>query len=92
MSLSIAQLGQPVLWQSAAEVQLTDIAAPEFQQFLQAMRDTLREQKGAGLAAPQVFDSRRVFLAAILPPEVAETSGAPRPVKARGSEVTRSSP
>ena len=29
---------------------------------------TLVENKGAGLAAPQVFDRRRVFLAAILPP------------------------
>jgi peptide deformylase len=33
------------------------------------MMDTLQDQKGAGLAAPQVFESLRVFLAAIVPPE-----------------------
>lgn len=67
MQLPIAQLGQPVLRQVAAEVPVEEISTPEFQQFLGDMRDTLRAAEGAGLAAPQVFSSRRVFLAAILP-------------------------
>src|SRR5262249_53321781 len=69
MSLKVAQLGQPVLRQVAAEVPLEKIADPEFQRFLAEMAETLTEQKGVGLAAPQVFVSQRVFLAAILPPE-----------------------
>ena len=68
MSLKIAQLGQPVLWQVAAEVPRADIAGEDFQRFLEEMLETLREAEGAGLAAPQVYSSRRVFLAAILPP------------------------
>ncbi|MCS7044920.1 MAG: peptide deformylase [Gemmataceae bacterium] len=68
MPLRIAQLGQPVLRRVAREVSLTEIASAEFQSLLSAMRATLRHHHGAGLAAPQVFDSRRVFLAAILPP------------------------
>lgn len=68
MPLDIAQLGQPVLRQPTLAVTPEEIVAPAFQQFLRAMRETLLTAKGAGLAAPQVFDQRRVFLAAILPP------------------------
>ena len=68
MPLDIAQLGQPVLRQPTVPVPADEIASPEFQQFLRDMRDTLAIAKGAGLAAPQVFSNRRVFLAAILPP------------------------
>ena len=69
MPLDIAQLGQPVLRQIAAEIPVEQIAEPTFQQFLDAMFDTLAEAKGAGLAAPQVFAGLRVFLAAVLPAE-----------------------
>jgi peptide deformylase len=68
MPLTIAQLGQPVLRKVAAAVPADEIASPEFQQFLDAMHETLRAANGAGLAAPQVFAGHRVFLAAILPP------------------------
>jgi peptide deformylase len=67
MPLSIAQLGQPVLRQVAAEVTHATIGSDEFRHFIDEMRATLEEAKGAGLAAPQVFASLRVFLAAILP-------------------------
>jgi peptide deformylase len=67
MPLPIAQLGQPVLWRKAEPVPPETIPTPEFQQFLDAMRETMIEAGGVGLAAPQVFDGRRVFLAAILP-------------------------
>jgi len=69
MPLEIAQLGQPVLWQVAAEVPIAEIGSEEFQEFLQGMFETLIDAKGAGLAAPQVSVSKRVFLAAIIPPE-----------------------
>jgi peptide deformylase len=75
MTLSIAQLGQPVLRQPAHDMPLDEIGSLSFQQFLHDMGETLQAQKGAGLAAPQVFDNRRVFLAAILPP--AEPEGDP---------------
>jgi peptide deformylase len=75
MKLKIAQLGQPVLRKAAAEVSRDEIATPEFQQFLSDMRETVASEKGAGLAAPQVFASRRVFLALF---EVPEKEEAPR--------------
>jgi peptide deformylase len=67
MALAIAQLGQPVLREIAAEVPGDEIRGAQFQQLLREMAQTLEEQKGAGLAGPQVFAGRRVFLAAILP-------------------------
>ena len=67
MILRIAQLGQPVLRQVAKEVPPAEIANSEFQQFLADMRETLEAAGGVGLAGPQVFASRRVFLAKILP-------------------------
>jgi peptide deformylase len=70
MSLEIAQLGQPVLREVAGAISLADLANPELQTFIEDMRATLVEQKGVGLAAPQVFASIRLFLAAFeLPAE-----------------------
>ena len=68
MELKIAQLGQPVLWQAAALVPPAEILTAEFQQLLNDMHETLQANQGAGLAGPQVFVSRQVFLGAILPP------------------------
>jgi len=68
MVLTIAQLGQPVLRQVAQPIEAAEIGSAEFQQFLAEMHETLEAAGGAGLAAPQVFSSRRVFLARILPP------------------------
>ena len=67
--MRIAQLGQPVLRERAREVPINEILGESFGKFLADMRATLAESGGVGLAAPQVFDSRRVFLAAVLPPK-----------------------
>jgi peptide deformylase len=72
MTLKIAQLGHPVLRQVAKEVDPAEIHTPAFQQFIQDMMDTLQAAGGAGLAGPQVFSSRRIFLAGVLPPPVEE--------------------
>jgi peptide deformylase len=67
MTLAIAQLGQPVLRKVAEEIPAAEIGSPEFQRFIDDMQATVQENKGAGLAGPQVFASRRVFLAKVLP-------------------------
>jgi peptide deformylase len=69
MILKIAQLGQVVLRQVATAVSPEELTSPEFQRFLEDMQETLRSEKGAGLAGPQVFTGKRVFLAAVLPPQ-----------------------
>jgi peptide deformylase len=69
MLLKIAQLGQPILREVAQEVTGAELQDPAFQQFLADLHETLENARGVGLAGPQVFSSRRVFLAKILPPE-----------------------
>ncbi|MBY0589594.1 peptide deformylase [bacterium] len=67
MALAIAQLGQPVLREVARPVSPEMILDPQFQTFLDDMLETMKSSKGVGLAAPQVFASRRVFVASIMP-------------------------
>ena len=67
MNLEIAQLGQPILREVAEEVPVEEIGTPEFQAFLADMIETMTENNGAGLAAPQVFVGKRVFVAGIHP-------------------------
>ncbi len=78
MKLTIAQLGQPVLWEPAVALSAEEIGDAAFQQLLSDMRETLLEEHGAGLAAPQVFVSSRVFLAGVLDPKV---EGEPRGIE-----------
>jgi peptide deformylase len=68
MILKIAQLGQPILRECAVEIAEEEIHTPEFRALLQNMRETLDSQNGAGLAGPQVFAGKRVFLGGVLPP------------------------
>lgn len=76
MILPIAQLGQPVLRRMASEVTPAEIASPEFQRLIDDMLETVTAAKGAGLAGPQVFQSKRLFVAGVLPaPE-----GRPQPL------------
>jgi peptide deformylase len=67
MTLPIAQLGQPVLREKAHEVPQAEILTAEFQQFVDQMLATCKEANGAGLAGPQVFAGRRIFVARVLP-------------------------
>ena len=59
MVLPIYTLGQPVLRQVAEEI---DPQAPEMQQLVQDMFDTLDHSGGIGLAAPQVGQSVRIVV------------------------------
>ena len=54
MVLKIVQAGHPVLRQRARELSGEEIASREIQQLVQAMKETMRDAPGVGLAAPQV--------------------------------------
>lgn len=62
MILDVAKLGNPILRKRSARVTLEEVLTPEFQNFLEDMVDTMRELDGVGLAAPQVFESKRVIV------------------------------
>lgn len=63
--LQIAQLGHPVLRQRALEV--ADPQSTEIQEVIDDMLVTVADANGAGLAAPQVYISRRMFIVASKP-------------------------
>lgn len=60
--LKIARMGHPVLNQRARELTQAEIRSPETQRLIQDMIETLRDIRGAGLAAPQVHRSVRLAI------------------------------
>jgi len=76
--LRIAKMGNPVLSQVAAPV--TDPGAPEIRRLAADMIDTLEDIGASGLAAPQVFESRRVVVYRMIAARIPKGSGIePRP-------------
>jgi len=62
--LKIAELGNPVLREIAKEVDTID---PEIIKLIDDMKFTVRQVSGVGLAAPQVYQSKRIFVLASRP-------------------------
>ena len=62
--LKVAKLGNPVLRQVAKQVDLKELADQQsgLQQFIDDMIDTMREEGGVGLAAPQVNRSLQIVV------------------------------
>lgn len=60
--LEVIRLGHPVLRQVATAYTPAEIRAPETRAFVRDMLETMEAYDGAGLAAPQVAVSRRMFV------------------------------
>ena len=60
--LPIAKLGNPVLRQIAAKVDPRDIRTYDLQQFIDNLLETMLDEPGIGLAAPQVSRSIRLVV------------------------------
>jgi peptide deformylase len=56
----IASVGQPVLRQRARDVTPDELATADVHALIDDLVDTMRAAHGAGLAAPQVGDGRRI--------------------------------
>jgi len=63
--LKVARMGHPVLRAPARSVEADEIASPGFQKLVDDMIETMREYQGVGLAAPQVHEGLRLFVAAL---------------------------
>jgi peptide deformylase len=61
--LKIARMGHPILRTKLKPVPQGDIATPAVQRLVDDMIETMLEYNGAGLAAPQVHETTRVFVA-----------------------------
>ncbi len=58
--LQIAQLGHPVLRKRAADVE--DVQDPQVHSLIDDMLLTVTDANGVGIAAPQVYESKRIFI------------------------------
>jgi peptide deformylase len=65
--LKVARMGHPVLRAKARTMDKSELKNPVVQQFIDSMIDTMYEYSGVGLAAPQVHESLRVFVAMLDP-------------------------
>ena len=61
--LKVARMGHPVLRAKARALDKQEIKLPAVQAFIDDMIDTMHEYSGVGLAAPQVHQSLRLFVA-----------------------------
>lgn len=63
--LKVARMGHPVLRKRARPLTPTEIREAGFQRFIDDLLETMHEYAGIGLAAPQVHEGLRVFVAGI---------------------------
>src|SRR6201994_3497580 len=56
----IAQIGHPVLRQSARELTREELSTPAMQAFIDDLVETMHDADGAGLAAIQVYEPIRI--------------------------------
>ena len=61
--LKVARMGHPVLRARARAVEPTEVRTAPFQKLIDNMIDTMQEYAGIGLAAPQVHEGVRLFVA-----------------------------
>lgn len=65
--LKIARMGHPVLRTPARPLHPSEIRTPKIQQLIDDMFETMIEYQGVGLAAPQVHEGLRLFVAGFAP-------------------------
>ena len=70
--LKVARMGHPVLRQKGRPIGKQELNDAAMQQFIDDMIDTMHEYAGVGLAAPQVHESLRLFIAHLDPDGRAE--------------------
>jgi peptide deformylase len=74
--LKVARMGHPVLRARARALDPAEVRTPAIQKLIDDMFETMREYQGIGLAAPQVHERIRLFVAGVegteqpLPPVV----------------------
>jgi peptide deformylase len=63
--LKVARMGHPVLRTKARSLEKSEIRSAVIQKLIDDLIDTMTEYHGVGLAAPQVHESVRIFVAAL---------------------------
>lgn len=67
--LKVARMGHPVLRRRAPPLDPADVGSQAVQRLIDDMFETMNEYAGIGLAAPQVHESLRLFVAGVDDPD-----------------------
>lgn len=65
--MAVAQLGEAILGIRAREIQIHELNSNWLQHLTASMQTTMLERNGVGIAAPQVYVSKRVIIVASRP-------------------------
>lgn len=65
--MAVAQLGEAILGIRAREIQIHELESHWLQHLTASMQATMLERNGVGIAAPQVYVSKRVIIVASRP-------------------------
>jgi peptide deformylase len=84
--LKVARLGHPVLRARTRTLERSDIKRPPIQKLIDDMIETMFEYHGVGLAAPQVHEEIRLFVATIDPAD--DEGRAPEPIVIINPDIT----
>jgi peptide deformylase len=84
--LKVARMGHPVLRTKARPLDRSEIRSAPIQRLIDDMMDTMAEYHGVGLAAPQIHESVRLFVAAI--EDAGEGEEPPDPLAIVNPEIT----
>src|ERR1041385_4372668 len=84
--LKVARMGHPVLRAVARPIDRREIKGAVVQRLIDDMIETMVEYHGVGLAAPQVHESLRIFVAALDAGE--ENDAPPEPIVIVNPEIS----
>jgi peptide deformylase len=84
--LKVARMGHPVLRAKARQIDKGELKGVATQRLIDDMIETMVEYHGVGLAAPQVHQSVRIFVAAL--DAGAENEPEPEPIAIVNPEIT----
>jgi peptide deformylase len=85
--LKVARMGHPVLRTKARALDRGEIASPAVQKLIDDMIDTMHEYRGVGLAAPQVHQSLRLFVASLDDDDDGKEAPEPEPLALLNPEI-----
>jgi peptide deformylase len=90
--LKVARMGHPVLRSRGREIDRGELKQASIQKLIDDMIDTMHEYHGVGLAAPQIHEGLRIFVAAIAPESDDPLSPADEPMVFVNPVVTAAGP
>src|SRR5512143_942096 len=83
--LKVARMGHPVLRARARALDRTEIKSAPVQKLIDDMLETMVEYHGVGLAAPQIHEGLRIFVAAL---DTGDKEAETEPVAIINPEIT----